>query len=227
MVSLLRETPTLELEARLGQMKNAKFVAGVEREEVDRMMDMMQKSSHLTPSGDWIEEQDFFYVNDNRVACRTRVVYNHDTMSIIPTTIQKKTISNVTSHVMDIKGNALNEHIRISIKEEKPIDETSVCVETSLVRLKQKRKFKTLCNIWSFEFSMIWSGATKTEAEASQATNNPVFEVECEIVDPCKILAMQSDAKIATSLLLKMRDLLKSSNCVLSLVQNSETTLLG
>lgn len=218
LVSQLRKTPSLEMEARFGFFKTSKFVPGVDREEVDRLMEMMQKSTHLSCSGDWVEEQDFFYNSKNGSQCRTRVSYDDRTMNVLPTTIQKKTMGNVDIGITDAKGQTVHEGIRVSLKEEKPHGEENACVETNLVRLKQKRKFKSSCSVWSYDFSMIWSGKTKTEAELSQSQNDPLFEVECEIIEPHKILAMQSDAKIATSLLLKMGDLVKISNFVFYLL---------
>ena len=34
-----------------------------------------------------------------------------------------------------------------------------------------------------FDFSMIWTGQTKTEAEKKQTNEDPIFEVACELID--------------------------------------------
>ena len=52
-VKQLREQPSAELEARVGIQDNGRFVAGVQRAQIDRILDMMQSShpvsyTHLT-----------------------------------------------------------------------------------------------------------------------------------------------------------------------------------
>ena len=93
LVTMSRNISDCELEARLGTLDAlGHFKAGVARADIDRMMDMMQNSSHMQAIGDeWIEEQDFFYSQDGK-NFRTRVQYDSALMTISPTTVSKTTI---------------------------------------------------------------------------------------------------------------------------------------
>lgn len=210
LVAMLRQNPDCELEARFGVLNNRmRFETGVSREDIDRIIAMMQTSVHVYGSTGWTEEQDFFFESADGNLHRTRVQYTSEDMQVRPHTIKKHNYGNETFRVM-CDDQKLGIDIRVSVKMEEPILRMQTCVKTNLVRLKQRRRFTTTDNIWAFDFAMLWSGTTKTEAEQMQASNDPQFEIECELIDPVKALAMHSDARIATSLLLKMCDLLPS-----------------
>ena len=208
LVKMLREQPQAELEARFGMLDyNKRFNAGVSREDIDRVLGMMQSSSHVTGDVGWIEEQDFFYKGPGGDQYRTRVRYTSEDMRVHSDTIKKSALGNETLCVC-VDGERSDRIIRVSLKTEEPVVRLQACVQTNFVRIKQRRRFATLDSLWGFDFAMLWSGASKTEAEEMQATTDPAFEIECELLDPGKALALYSDARIATSLLLKMCDLL-------------------
>lgn len=211
-VQTLRENPLAELEARFGILKQGRFVPGVDRQTIDRIIDMMQSSSHMSGDDDWCEEQDFYF-SQNGIQCRTRVEYDSTNMHVQPTTIEKKLLASFdieTQGTLDAKMD-----IRISLKCEDKINNMDTCVNTSLVRIKQRRRFVTQCGIWAFDFAMIWSGRTKTDAELMQSKADPMFEIECEMIDAKKMLAIHSNRRIALSLLLKVFDLLPDGTFVL------------
>lgn len=208
LVKKLRDNPSLEFEARFGRIVNYKFEPGVKRAMIDQVIEMMISSSHMT-GNEWQEEQDFMY-NDNGVNMRTRVAYCSETMSLKPTTIQKTNIDNASFFI-----NNENEDnvfaMRISLKEELPVENSPSCVPTDMVRIKQRRRFVTADKCWAFDFAITWFGKTKSEAEHKQSTSDPIFEIECELLNPTQVLAIHDDARIATSLLLKMYQLLPDS----------------
>lgn len=219
-VAQLRENERAELEIRLGMWKadSLKFVPGVSRGQIERVIDMMQESHYVTGDHDWIEEQDFFF-NADGVQCRTRVQYDSTTMQITPTTIQKKNLASQTFVVVD-RNAPIGIDLRVSLKSEDTVDAVvPPCVQTTLVRIKQRRRFTTLDGAWAFDFSMSWSGATKTKAELQQSSSDPVFEIECELLDAPTALASKDDARIAASLLLKACDLLPSNTCCLRSIE--------
>lgn len=209
LVTSLRENPSAELEARFGVCGDGRFRAGVSREDIDRIIDMMQSSSHILGEEEWTEEQDFFFRGADGDAHRTRVRYTSEDMQVRAQTIKKHELGSQTFCVF-ADTERLFRDMRISLKEEEPVVRMQTCVKTSLVRIKQRRRFTTDDRVWAFDFAMSWAGRTKTEAEQLQASSDPEFEIECELVDPVKALALHDDARIATSLLLKMYDLLPS-----------------
>lgn len=215
MVSKLRQCPNAELEARFGVVgADGRFRTGVSRSDIDRIIHMMQTSPHITGDEEWKEEQDFLFTL-NGVNHRTRVSYDSQTMQVSAETIEKSVIDTNTIRVMRCDGSSHDTDLRISLKTESPVFRLQSCVATNMVRIKQRRRFVTTCGKWAFDFSIIWSGKDKTAAEIAQSTTEPVFEVECELIDAWKILAMQSDERIACSLLLKMHDLLSNEMCTL------------
>lgn len=77
--------------------------------------------------------------------------------------------------------------IRVSINSEVPAMNIPSGVNTDFVRIKQHKRFHivrdTDTQAWAFDFAMIWSGKTKTEAEISQNSEEPIFVIECELID--------------------------------------------
>ena len=212
-VAQLRDAPDAELEARFGVVgENRRFVSGVSRAEIDRIIDMMQASSHVSGDQEWTEEQDFFFTL-NGTQYRTRVTYDSDAMKVGARTIEKKNVA--SRDVQIFRSDASRHHLdmRVSLKLETPVLRLQPCVNTDMVRIKQRRRFVTSCGRWAFDFSIIWSGTNKTAAETAQATCDPTFEIECELIDAAQMLATQDDARIASSLLLKMQDLLSQDEC--------------
>lgn len=210
LVAKLRMQPDAELEARFGTVTSSVFEAGVSRKMIDHIIEMMQSSSYVTGS-EWNEEQDFMF-NDPVTGSsrRSRVQYCSETMSVTTETVQKKLLANATFGVFPInaKRSEPAQSIRVSLKEEKVVQVTAPCVQTTLVRIKQRRRFTTIDKMWAFDFAVTWSGETKTIAEHNQSHNDPVFEIECELINPAEAFAIYDDAHIATSLLLKMQQLL-------------------
>lgn len=214
MVEMPREHPDAELEARLGVVDAlGKFHSGVPRSDVDRIIAMMKSSAYMTGT-EWKEEQDFFFSDANsRAKCRTRVHYNTDKMEVNTMTVEKKTLSTLTIRVLDEDGARQGVDMRVSLNVELPVLHVPPCVTTDFVRIKQRSRFVTECSCWAFDFSIVWSGADKTSAEMAQSTCDPTYEVECELIDASKLLAIQEDDRIACSLLLKMCDLLRHQRC--------------
>ena len=63
--------------------------------------------------------------------------------------------------------------------------------------------------VWSYELSRTWSAPSRTAVEHLQHEQEPVYEVECELVDEGgAYLAAHTDEAVARSLLLKAHLLL-------------------
>ena len=214
-VQKLRSQPDAELEARFGVIRD-RFVPGVSRAEIDRIIAMMQTSPYVSGQDEWIEEQDFLYTHDGR-QFRTRVNYDSVTMQVVPHTIEKRLLGLQDIAIMDSAQQGCG-HVRVALKSESSISRVQPCVQTTMVRIKQRRRFVTNCGMWAFDFALLWSGRTKTEAEQMQSTTDPLFEVECELIDAQKMLAMHDNERIAASLLLKVHDLVPSLDSSFRLV---------
>ena len=218
-VNLIRRSPTMktmELEARLGSYDTAtnSFKAGISRQKMDDIIQSMHESSFITGDAEWSEEQDFFYKHQGR-NLRTRVQFDSNNMEIISTTIEKKNIR----HLDCITSYGDND-IRISLKNELPVTQSNIptAVNPDFVRIKQRKRFRSENSKWAFDFTMSWSGRNKDEAELSQQTNEPLFELECELVDNT-IFNEKTDEYIATSLLLKMMDFLPLKTVITKCVE--------
>lgn len=213
LVAQMRGLEHAELEARLGRRDERGFVAGVERADIDRVLEMFQESSHVTGDEVWREEQDFFFRAGDELL-RTRVRYDAEAMQVQAQTIVKQRVGVRDCFAAGSAGESGCE-VRVAVKTETPIARVDSCVRTECVRIKQRRRFVTRCGRWAFDFGMVWSGATKSEAERKQAAEDPVFEIECELLAVDEMLATRDDATIAASLLLKMHDLLHPSSLIL------------
>ena len=209
LVRQLRANPSYELEGRFGKFTSGKFGAGITRGEMDRIMEMLQTSSHITHDDEWYEEQDIFY-EYNGTHYRTRCHYDNTSMRVQATTVVKTNIDSETllydeSH-LDAQGPF---DMRISLKSEETVTPPPVAVSTTLVRIKQRRRFLIGDGTWAFDFAMSWSAPTKTLAEQKQSEQDPMFEVECELIEVARYLEKNaSDEYVAASLLLKLYDLL-------------------
>lgn len=204
-IELSRHTKDCELEARFG-LCGEKFIAGVDRKTMDSIVTMMTNSSYVKGDEVWVEEHDFYYDYDGK-KIRTRVNFNTDTMNISTESTEKKLIHSIDClHLINGITRGPND-VRISLKTEKKVFAVPPSVNSTLVRIKQRRRFVTLNNVWAFDFSMTWSGKTKTDAETNQMNNEPIYEIECELLDNSYFTTHSNDY-IAASILLKMHDLL-------------------
>lgn len=210
LVHLLRENQDWELEARFGRIERGRFLPGVRRQTMDRLIKMMQSSSYFTEEEKgWTEMHDFFYRDERGRNVRTRVLFDPNRMTtVLQTAVTEKMESYLLSH------NTPSPHpmdVRVGLKTETPVDSASShpSVSPHHVRIKQHRRFRY--EGWAFDFSITWSGSTKTEAEQRQASSDPPqYEVEVELVDREAYFQTRTDQYLASSLLLKMHDLVDS-----------------
>ena len=199
LVKRFRNDSNLELEVRFGTMVNEKFVAGLTRENVDKYLNMIQSTPNIEKH-DWQEHHDFYYKSENE-SLRTRVIYNTDTLELKKTTIKKK---KVKQHVFKIGKKEDNLAVKFSISEEIPYNNmVPIVTNTDHVRIQQRRTF-IYKKSWIYDFSMIWSGVTKTEAEIQQKNEDSLFEFEIEM--DRSYLINHDDNFAALSFLYKVAD---------------------
>lgn len=212
-VQKLRENPEYELEARFGKIKNGKFIPGVERVVMDEIIEMMQKSTFVKCEDEWKEEMDLYFTYNDR-QLRTRVQYDSNSMNVTPQTTEKKLITQPCDYKHQFIDHEGDLNVRLSLKSEKDIKIPPLSTNPHLVRIKQRKRFVTENKIWAFDFSMTWSGKSKSEAELSQMNDEAIFEIECECIDT-SVLDIKNDTYIATSILLKMYDFLPKGSILI------------
>tara|TARA_B110000008_G_scaffold258032_1_gene276678 strand:+ start:284 stop:1045 length:762 start_codon:yes stop_codon:yes gene_type:complete len=215
MISILRsyaeDAGQYELEARFGKMCGNKFIPGVDRVFMDTIIEWMQKSQFILGDDGWKEELDMYYDYMGK-SLRTRVQYDHNNMMVNSCTTEKKMLMPSLTFYEFLGDKRGTNDIRVSLKTEYEICNPPVSINPTLVRVKQRRRFVTENNMWAFDFSMTWSGNSKSEAERLQMTEDATYEIECELIDSYAYLQGCTDNHAALSILLKMYDLLPSDS---------------
>lgn len=176
LVKKFKENAYVEFEARFGTIENGKFVNGISRYLVDKYLNMIQSIQSIEKY-DWQEHHDFYYKSENE-NLRSRVTYNTDTLEINKSTVKKKKIAQEIFRIGKLEDNLA---IKFSISEEIPYNHmVPIVTNTEHVRIQQRRKFIYNKN-WTYDFSMIWFGVTKTEAELQQKNEEAKYEFEIEL----------------------------------------------
>ena len=186
-----------ELELRFGSIgHDGKYVNGVSREFMDRVLTMIQTNKDMKGT-DWCEYHDFYFNVDDGTPVRTRVTF--DTDELVIATVTSSKVKTNQAVFKDQYGNA----VKFSSGRERKVqkDKLPSLVNTEKVRIQQRRSF-VYDSTWSFDFSLTWAGATKTEAEQAQQNEDPVYEIEIELLDR-EYLKKHDDNWVSVSFLLK------------------------
>lgn len=203
---------TGELELRLGHVDGSgKFIAGVSKCVFDQLEQDMKESPSLKADEKWTEIIDYHFTTPDKQPIRTRVMFHAGDMSMHKTHITKKTLQNVmVKRLEDENG----ERCRIALCRETPVDFSSLpgtCIPT-FVRVKQRKCFRDVRNdkvVWSYELAKCWSASNRSSVEHMQHLSEPVYEVECELIDEAKgYSAEHSIDRIVESLMVKSHLLL-------------------
>ena len=198
--------PTDEVEVRLGRRDNGRFVPGVDKSTMEAIVTKLEQYQGWYDQIDWAESVDYFAGD-----VRYTTGYDHRDFSIKHSAVRKRTLA---SH--DLISDAACD-MRVSRKQEQPVDiekELPVLFKPDHVRIKQRRTFTYRPSewdkgVWRYDLTMVWSGATKTEAERWQQRDHPpLYEVEIEYVGGAEYLQAHGASRAAHSMLLKCGDLL-------------------
>ena len=199
----------LELELRLGYENGGTFCPGVDKDLFFKLESEMKETNLNEVIKTWKEHVDYHYVDTTGRNLRTRVEFNTDDMMIMKNHVQK-----ITEMTFLFKKNCdpSGEAVRLAISREIDInDPPTHCIPTH-VRIKQRKEFtdvRDMDTVWSYELSKTWSSSSKSSVEHKQHVCEPVFEVECELVDRTQnYLSKLTDAEIAESILLKAKILI-------------------
>ena len=223
-----------ELEARFGNYHANKFQPGVSSAFMTKVMqDLASFDSwhHITPCH---EMHDFIYfAPDLKSNVRSSVSFTEN--NIKTTHIKKDKIESVIlkmhrdpytfissiDHEVDLIKENFDLRIDLS-REEEIVNESRLPIlqNTTHMRIKQRTSYfyaspSSHANIPSFQYDLTfaWSGTNKNEAEQSQKTSPPICEIECEFLNPRRLVIDPecTDEYVATSLLYKMADFVSLS----------------
>ena len=123
------------------------------------------------------------------------------------------TVTHVCKTLVGLRDLKLVDHscdARVSLKQELPVkgEELPDVVVPTHVRIKRRTSF--FLDRWRFDLTQVWRGASRSEAEESQASGQCVYEVEAEFTGDRAYVASVTDQYMATSLLLKLCSVLGS-----------------
>jgi len=204
----------LEIELRFGTLgENGNFISGVKREFMDLAICRLNTNSTCKIT-EWIEHEDYFYsieTPSGKRHVRTRVSFDPYEFKIMKEHVVKSSIASVTVQTGDVA-------FRVSLSRETKIDESLIpaSVNTNLVRIQQRKSIfwsRTEHKIppWCYDFSLTWSGNTKSEAENNRhAHNRCKYEFEIELNVNSSYVTTHSVDYLARSMVLKATDFIES-----------------
>ncbi|MEC7001378.1 MAG: hypothetical protein VXX04_06030, partial [Actinomycetota bacterium] len=198
-----------ELELRLGsRTDDGRFVAGVPRNVLETLERELADAGLRADRG-WTELVDYFYVDAAGRTVRTRVTFDSDRMTVGTQHVRKETLEDV----IVCRDDDPLEACRMTACIEHPVDPPPASCLVNHVRVKQRRRFLDVRGddhvVFSFELSKTWFAGSRDAVEFQQHNADPVYEVECELIDAGgAYLAARADSDVAESLLMKARMLL-------------------
>lgn len=208
-----RVDPTQEIEIRIGNgdpggHPRGSFIPGTTQEAFEQL-ECDLRDAGLRTNGQWHEIVDYYYAMHKRGQnARTRVTTRTDVFEVHTEHMIKESHASLTT------GTAgTSEICRISrARETKLLEPPKVCIPTH-VRLQQRCVFEDVRDgnvVWSYDLSRTWSANTRIAVEEKiHQLTEPVYEVECELVDEGGLyIGARTDVQVASSLLLKAKLLL-------------------
>ena len=206
--SMSQEHPgEIELELRLGSSSKNAFFPGVPPSVFQQLDEDMCEDCRLVTPETWSEIVDYHYMGLNGFPIRTRVIANSEKMLVDKEHTRKVVIQKVL-----VKRDDGSEDVaRLTLSHEIPVvNPPASCVPTH-VRIKQRRTFKDVregATVWAYELSKTWSANSRSAVEHKQHMNEPIYEVECELVDEHGTYLMErTDEEVSQSLMIKLKSL--------------------
>lgn len=204
MVRKARANANMELETRVGVMRDGRFDARIPRSHMDELLPALEAFARAAPSrlvehhGEWREEDNYYFRSLGR-QLRTRVA---PAEAMRATTVEKRSVEVLLLRTLTFD-------VKVCLSEEVPVRAADLpnVSTTDHVRAKQVRRFR--CPKASLEISCaaVWAGATQSDVELAQREAEPFFELECEL-DASGLSGAEADAYLAESLLLKTANLM-------------------
>ena len=204
LVRRARNQPNMELETRLGVMRDGRFDARIPRAHMEELLPALQQFARREPARlaerdeEWREEDSYYFRVGER-QLRTRVAPSDGSDA---QTIEKRLVEVLVLRTLTFD-------VKVCLSEEVPVRHADLpsVVPTHLVRAKQVRRFRCPKPSLDITCAAVWAGATQTEVERLQREGEPFFELECEL-DVAGLAGAERDEYLAKSLLLKTANLM-------------------
>jgi hypothetical protein len=172
-----------ELELRVGTRSARCFKPAVPKALLNAVIADLTSdpdfASRGTDTTEWTESHDFFYPLRDSVV-RTTVSFNDTNFEMH------------TEHVIKEKV-ALQDaaHYRVSCAHERVVlpEQLPFSSHVAHMRIKQRRSIcvrepEMTHPLWRYDFTLVWSGKDKREAELAQQSVPPQYELEVEVLAP-------------------------------------------
>ena len=185
-----------EVELRIGSMDEGDFVPGVPRAVFEEFHDDLERCLVPDPDG-WVELVDYFYTTQRHQQARTRVTFDRYKLELGRVHVVKTKEASLRLQLADDDGSAV---CRLALNREVPLEHPpETCIPTH-VRVQQRRRFcQRGHHAWAYELSRTWSASSRSAVEQKQHSAEPVYEIECELVD-LDYLRTHTDDHVARSL---------------------------
>jgi hypothetical protein len=215
LVDTFRELDGAMLVIRLGNEGKSVWSPGVGSSVFNEIYDAMSNYEGWDRAGEWEDFHEYTYtVGITPVVTSVRLS-------------KELSLTHVVKHCVTTMEMKLLNHgrARVSVKINKAVDPAIIpdTVTPSRVKIKKQKTFRR--HPWNFVFTKVWSGANRTEAELEQSRGKLVHNIEVGFnPDPSYWDSpTHSSTYVATSMLMKMVDVLGSEMFYVEPLVNSET----
>lgn len=193
-----------ELEARLGYINPAdnSFKPGVSQ----AVFEVLQAALDASPS--WEHVDDYGEARD--------VLYTHKGRTLRTTTSGQDVVHCEKGKVRAVSLCATAQtqnvatplDVRVALAYERQVLPQALPghIHPDWVRVKQRKSYHW--GSWRWDLSRVWEAQSFLEVDAARATQPPRYEVELELTKPTTYVTSRGAAHAATSLLLKLYDML-------------------
>lgn len=189
-----------ELEVRLGHQGANGWDANVGAPAFHAMLELLQRFPGWDRVEPHVDSHDYFFTLADGRKVRTSVTFG----PVVAITHAHK----VAVAGADVKLANQPCDARVSLKREASVSGTELpaMVDPHLVRMKKRWSF--YLPKWRIDMTQVWSGVSRSVAEANQARNYCSYEVEVECTCSPATVATLTDEYLALSMLLKLCSLL-------------------
>lgn len=185
----------LELEVRLGTVSGGKWQSGVGASFFHATVDMLRAYPDWTSVHTDVDSHDYFYTTASGRRVRTSIEFSANP---VVTHVEKQSIAN-----RDVRVASQPHDLRVSVKREVVVAATDLpkLVAPELVRIKKRTSF--CLPLWRFDCTQVWSGPSRSAAEAAQAAAQATYEIEVEFIGTTEDAVHATEDYLAASALLK------------------------
>lgn len=165
--------PPIELELRLGAIDGQRFDPSISKADMDQLLRTLGSED----GAEWRESHDVFFVDGDRTV-RTTVTFDDCDFTMATTHVVKERLGVIDAPRYRVAWATETSVVR---------DSLPFAAEVQHMRIKQRRSIEVTppeiqSPLWRYDFTMVWSGNNKQEAEIRQRTTEPRYELEVEVL---------------------------------------------